>query len=213
MMARLVIYGAGGFGREVWALVSGTRELAFCDDHRTEPLLGVEVIRPGDIRADDEIFIAAADPVSRRRIEARLIGHQFATIIAPSAFIASDVEYGPGAYFAQNSLAGPSARIGRQLLCHVYAYVGHENVIGDYVTVGPRASLNGNVTVGDGAYIGNGAMIRQGLAIGEGAVIGMGAVVVKDVAPYTTVAGNPARVLERSALRIARPEKAGFSDA
>jgi acetyltransferase-like isoleucine patch superfamily enzyme len=41
-------------------------------------------------------------------------------------------------------------------------------------------------------------MIRQQIKIGVGALVGMGAVVVKDVLPYTTVAGNPAVVLARA---------------
>lgn len=49
------------------------------------------------------------------------------------------------------------------------------------------------VVIGDGSDIGVGAIILPGVTIGEGAVVGAGSVVVKDVAPYTVVAGNPAR--------------------
>ena len=44
-----------------------------------------------------------------------------------------------------------------------------------------------------GASIGSGATIRCGVTIGQWAMIGCGAVVVDDVEPYTTVAGNPAK--------------------
>ena len=43
------------------------------------------------------------------------------------------------------------------------------------------------------ASIGTGAVILGGVVIGEGAIVGAGAVVTKDVAPHSTVAGNPAR--------------------
>jgi UDP-2-acetamido-3-amino-2,3-dideoxy-glucuronate N-acetyltransferase len=46
-----------------------------------------------------------------------------------------------------------------------------------------------------GASIGSGATILGGVRIGAGATVGAGAVVVKDVAPGTTVVGNPARAL------------------
>ena len=46
-----------------------------------------------------------------------------------------------------------------------------------------------------GASIGSGSTLLGGLTIGKGAMIGAGSVVVHDVAPFTTVAGNPARVL------------------
>ena len=51
--------------------------------------------------------------------------------------------------------------------------------------------------VADRASLGSGAVIMAGVTIGEGALIGAGAVVTHDVAPGTTVAGVPARALER----------------
>ena len=48
-----------------------------------------------------------------------------------------------------------------------------------------------------GASIGSNATIRAGVTIGEGAMVGAGAVVTKDVAPYTIVAGVPARPIRR----------------
>ncbi len=46
-----------------------------------------------------------------------------------------------------------------------------------------------------GASLGANATILCGITVGEGALVGAGAVVVKDVAPLTVVAGNPARVI------------------
>ena len=52
------------------------------------------------------------------------------------------------------------------------------------------------VTIGHDVWIGHGATVTPGVTIGNGAVIGAGAVVTHDVAPYTIVAGVPARVLK-----------------
>ncbi len=54
-----------------------------------------------------------------------------------------------------------------------------------------------HVTIGHDVWIGHGAIILPGRNIGTGAVIAAGAIVTKDVAPYTIVAGNPARVIRR----------------
>ncbi len=51
------------------------------------------------------------------------------------------------------------------------------------------------VDIGNDVYIGHGAFLMPGVTIGTGAVVGAMAVVTKDVAPYTIVAGNPARVI------------------
>ncbi|MCP8937365.1 chloramphenicol acetyltransferase [Alsobacter sp. SYSU M60028] len=60
------------------------------------------------------------------------------------------------------------------------------------------------VAIGHDVWIGHGAVILPGRSIGTGAVVAAGAIVTKDVAPYTIVAGNPARpVRPRFAPRIA----------
>ena len=53
------------------------------------------------------------------------------------------------------------------------------------------------IVVGRNVWIGGGALLLPGVTVGDDAVVGAGAVVTKDVAPGTTVAGNPARVLVR----------------
>jgi len=53
------------------------------------------------------------------------------------------------------------------------------------------------VTIGHDVWIGHGAIVLAGRSIGTGAVVAGGAIVTKDVAPYTIVAGNPARPVRR----------------
>jgi acetyltransferase-like isoleucine patch superfamily enzyme len=49
------------------------------------------------------------------------------------------------------------------------------------------------VTISDNVWIGQRGIICPGVTVGEGAVVSAGSVVMTDVAPYTIVAGNPAR--------------------
>lgn len=51
------------------------------------------------------------------------------------------------------------------------------------------------VTIGNDVWIGRRVIILPGLTIGEGSIIGAGSIVTKNVAPYTVVAGSPARVI------------------
>lgn len=55
--------------------------------------------------------------------------------------------------------------------------------------------------IGHDTWIGAGAMIKPEVTLGHGAVVAAGAVVTKDVAPYTIVAGTPA-----TPLRHRQPE-------
>jgi len=50
------------------------------------------------------------------------------------------------------------------------------------------------------AWIGFNAILLKGVVVGEGAIVGAGSVVTKDVAPWTIVAGNPAKVIREIGL-------------
>ncbi len=98
---------------------------------------------------------------------------------------------------------------------HGVFILGHERVeIGSHVVLSARcmlidaglalhefathdfpAHVSGPIRIEDGAWIGAGAIILANVTVGRKAVVGAGAVVTRDVAPYTVVAGNPARVI------------------
>jgi putative colanic acid biosynthesis acetyltransferase WcaF len=67
------------------------------------------------------------------------------------------------------------------------------------------ALTGGAISVEDDCWIAAEAFIGPGVTIGQGAVVGARAVVMKDVAPWTVVAGNPARVVRQRVLGE-RPE-------
>ena len=57
--------------------------------------------------------------------------------------------------------------------------------------------LKGDTIIGSDVWIGQNAVILPGVHIGDGAIIGAYSVVGSDVAPYTIVAGNPAKPLRK----------------
>lgn len=64
----------------------------------------------------------------------------------------------------------------------------------------PSASdmpFKGNTVIGNDVWIGQNAVILPGVNIGDGAIIGANSVVGSNIAPYTIVAGNPAKVIRK----------------
>jgi len=55
--------------------------------------------------------------------------------------------------------------------------------------------LSRRATIGHDTWIGHAALVKPQVTVGHGAIVAAGAIVTRDVAPYTIVAGNPARLL------------------
>lgn len=115
------------------------------------------------------------------------------TVIHHRAFVAADAKLGKGAQVLAMSAVCANARLGDAVIVNTSASVDHDCVLHDGVHVGPGARLAGEVEVGANAFIGTGAVVLPRLSIGAGATVGAGAVVTRNVAPGTTVVGNPAR--------------------
>lgn len=109
-------------------------------------------------------------------------------------------------------VVGASFKVGTNVLLDGHAPI----TIGDYVFLGHNVMvLTGGhdperrglerqqtcvarpVTIEDGVWVCSGAIICPGVTLGRHSVVGPGAVVMRNVAPYTIVAGNPARRVRR----------------
>jgi acetyltransferase-like isoleucine patch superfamily enzyme len=110
------------------------------------------------------------------------------------------VRIGDGAYignFARITGVGEVV-IGEEAMLADRVYVSDTNHVYEDVSQpikrqGLRAGRR--VEIARGAWIGIGAVVVGGVRVGEGAVVGANTVVTEDVADFTVVAGNPARVV------------------
>jgi sugar O-acyltransferase (sialic acid O-acetyltransferase NeuD family) len=217
-LSDLIIYGAGGFAREVaWLAESAPSQWGalrcFVDDDPARAgtaLNGYEVLSLESARAryaGAGVAIAVGSPAARRAVAARAESAGFVptTLVHPSCHRSRWIEIGDGTVICAGSSLTTNIVLGRHVQINLHCTVGHDVVLADFVTLAPGVHVSGYVEIDPGAYLGTGACIINGssadvLRIGADAVVGAGAVVTRDVAPGTTVVGVPAKALRREAV-------------
>jgi acetyltransferase-like isoleucine patch superfamily enzyme len=65
----------------------------------------------------------------------------------------------------------------------------------DFKSIAGHPSTKGDVIIGNDVWIGSNSTIMSGVTIGDGAVVGACSLVTRNVAPYSIVGGNPARLI------------------
>ena len=133
---------------------------------------------------------------AHRDAGARGFTHE-ATIIDPSAVVASSATIGPGTYVNSGVVIGGAARIGAFVFINRSASIGHHVDIADFASVGPGAIICGSARLGRGAVAGAGAIILENLQVGRNCVIAAGSVLRESVADHCLAAGNPARIIHK----------------
>ncbi|MBC8405125.1 MAG: acyl-ACP--UDP-N-acetylglucosamine O-acyltransferase [Planctomycetes bacterium] len=84
--------------------------------------------------------------------------------------------------------------LGDNNLIMACAHVAHDCVIEDNVIIGNNVLLAGHVRIENNAIISGGAAVNHYVTIGKQAMVGGMSRVVKDVPPFMTIEGSPARV-------------------
>jgi acetyltransferase-like isoleucine patch superfamily enzyme len=109
--------------------------------------------------------------------------------------IGNFVSIGPFCFFASKSHIDIGANVSIGSGTHLMA--------GSHVSSDPdtavinQARVSQGIMVEDNVWIGSGAKILDGVTIERNSIVGAGAVVSQDVPPYTTVLGNPARIVQK----------------
>lgn len=208
-MKKIIIVGAGGFGRELlWWIkdinrVENRWEIAGFIDDNPHALDGYECDYPiiGTIadwqpKEDEEFALAFGSPALKRKIVGILKGKgaHFATIVHPTAMLSEFAHCGEGLIMFPYSKISCNTTVG-DFVTLLATPIGHDTVIGDYTVISGGCNVVRNVMIGKDVFLAAGVCIAQDIVIGDGAYLGLGSVVLKDVPPGATVFGNPARVL------------------
>lgn len=84
-------------------------------------------------------------------------------------------------------------RIGDDNWLMAYVHIAHDCQVGNHTIFANNTTLAGHVTVDDWVILGGLTAVHQFCIIGAHAMSAGGSIIVQDVPPYTTVAGNHAK--------------------
>lgn len=220
-MNDLVIYGAGGAGRENYQIVQEIntfRFLGFIDDSSREDTCmvvgrGFAKILHGNPRvlitnwlrdrpnSCLSINISPGNPYVKEKMlnnipeDLRIL---FPTLINPNVDQLYYSEIGGGCVILSKSVFTVNVKIGNFVRIHVSCNITHEVEIGDFSTVSPGSTLCGGVKVGKRCQIGAGTTVLPKVKIADDVIVGAGSVVTKDVDSGIVVVGNPAKYMRRN---------------
>ena len=207
-MKTIAIYGAGGLGREVLALIQSFQDWSvsgFFDDYIPKGSIvdGIEVKGGCEelLKLKTNVVVALGDPRAKKDLLNKLQnieGLEFPSLIHPSAILLNKatIQVGKGTIITAGCILTTSITIGNHVLLNLNCTVGHDVVIGNYASIMPGVNLAGRTTVGECVLIGSGAQVINQSKIGERAIVGSGSVVNKDVEKNSTVVGVPARKIK-----------------
>jgi UDP-N-acetylglucosamine acyltransferase len=83
-------------------------------------------------------------------------------------------------------------RVGDDNWIMAYVHLAHDCQVGDHTIFANNAQLAGHVHVGDWAILGGFTVVHQFVRMGAHCITAMGTILLQDVPPFVTAAGNPA---------------------
>ena len=208
-MHDLVIYGAGGLGREVAEIVRGINDrqrfwnfLGFIDDVQPEGsavsdkkiLGGASFIEKRENPLD--VVLAIADPENKKAVYERLKKFpwvHFPNVIGRNSEIAFSAKLAEGIVISYMCSVSVDVELGACVFINAGSHVGHDTIVGDFCTIMSNVNVSGSISIGECTMIGAGVSILQGRKIGSHVTLGMGSVILRDVPDRCTMLGNPAK--------------------
>ena len=205
---RILIVGAGGFGREVvqWALDAWPSQAdriagflsadADCLEERASqlPMLG----DPANYepKSGDGLVLAIGIPEARRLVAESLAsrGGEFLTLIHPTAIVAPTAMVGAGSIVCPYSILSDSTSIGRCVLLNYHASLGHDASAGDHAVLSPYASLGGHAHIAEDVFMGLHASVGPGKRVGARSKISANSCALCDVPADSIIFGVPGRM-------------------
>lgn len=212
-MKDIVIYGAGGFGREVACLLKRINEkkttwnfIGFYDDGKEigssneygAVLGGINELN--NVSKPLSVILAIGNPKIVKKIIDRISNPliEFPNIFSPdTVFLDSgNITFGKGNIVCGGCFFSCNVKVGNFNVFNSFITVGHDVQMADYNSLMPGVRLSGEVKIGDCNFFGVSSVVLQQIKIGDETVIGANSVIIRKTKDKNTYVGNPACIVK-----------------
>lgn len=187
-MEKLLLVGAGGFGRVVLEHAAKEYDCAFLDDGVDVGTIinGAPVIgNTDDLRLlypeYKLLLVTIGNNALRERIyvEATTLGYTTPNIIASSAYISPQATLGVGCVILNNAVIQNNAKCGDGCILNPGVELHHDSSVGNYCLIYTNSVVRSLTNVGNRVWIGSTATISTGATVPDDSVVEDGEVVRK----------------------------------
>jgi len=125
------------------------------------------------------------------------LGRKVPSVVHDSAYVHPSSSLGDGVFIYPGVNIDCRTKIGAGSWIANGTTIAHDCTVGEACWFGASVTLCGRVSVGDHVFFGSGSTVANDLSVGFEAIVGMSSSVSTDVASFTSVVGNPLRVLNK----------------
>lgn len=180
MKEKLLLVGAGGFGRVVLEHAIGVYDCAFVDDGQNVGTVinGISVV--GKISDLSTLFsdykkliVTIGNNALRERIynTATEIGYSFPNIIVPSAYISPFASVGNGCVILNNAVIQNNVKVGNGVILNPGVEIHHDSIVENYVLIYTNSVVRSLAHVGKRAHLGSTLTISNEVIVPDDAVV------------------------------------------
>lgn len=171
-MEKLLLVGAGGFGRVVLEHASSLYDCVFLDDGEATIVDGVPVIgKTADIeKLYPEyrlLLVTIGNNALREKLydRAKAVGYTFPNIIAPTAYVSPHAHIGNGCVILNNVVVQNNARCGDGCILNPGVELHHDSSIGSYCLIYTNSVVRSLTHVGDRVWIGSNSTVSTSATV------------------------------------------------
>ena len=189
MKEKLLLVGAGGFGRVVMEHAVKEYDCAFVDDTYPETKRVCNIPVVGKISDLSDLFntykklvVVIGNTKLREKIynQARDIGFEFPNIIAATAYISPFASIGKGCVLLNNVSVQNGAKIGNGVLLNPCVEIHHDSFVDDNTLIYSNSVIRTYAHIGKRAWIGSTVSISVNAKVSDDEIVPDGMVVKKD---------------------------------